>query len=145
REEEKGLGKERFDRDRFDPGPFPRDVDRPFPRDVEKPPRPKANGVPLVRPPSQVLPIKPTPMTADKTTVSLPSSIADVCVGGGGRFLILHLPRQRNLAIFDVNEGKVVKYLPVADDRVLFAAGMNKLLVVLPDKNLIQRWSLATF
>jgi hypothetical protein len=35
--------------------------------------------------------------------------------------------------------------LPVADDNIFFAAGMDKLLIVLPDRNLIQRWSLTTF
>src|SRR5262249_8484309 len=63
---------------------------------------------------------------------------------GGGRFLFLHLPQQRQLGIFDVNQAKIVKYLPVGDDNVKFAAGMDKLLVALPDKNVIQRWDLNT-
>jgi hypothetical protein len=133
------LKKELLEKERFNKGAF-----QPEP---ERDPRPKdrLTGAPLVRAPAQVLPIKPTPLNGDKATVQVPASIADLCVGGGGRFLIMHLPTQRNLAIFDVNEGKIVKYLPLADDRVLFAAGMDKLLIVLPDKNLVQRWSLSTF
>src|SRR5262249_18008072 len=69
----------------------------------------------------------------------------DVCVGGAGRFLILRLPQQRKLAIFDANEAKIVKYLPVAEDTVKVAAGRDKLFVFLPGANVIQRYSLAGF
>src|SRR5262249_1625461 len=69
----------------------------------------------------------------------------DVCVGGGGRFLLLHLPRERKLAVFDANEAKVVKYLPVPEDKPLLAAGRDQLVVGLPESNVLQRWSLATF
>ena len=65
--------------------------------------------------------------------MKLPAPAADACAGGGGRFLILHLAQTRQLAVFDVNQAKVVKYLPVPADNVRFAAGMNKLLVVAPD------------
>ena len=99
---------------------------------------------PLVRPPAHILPITPAPLKEAKTTLKLPGSASNICVGGGGRFLIFHLPQQRQLAIFDVNEAKVVKYLPVAEDNILFAAGMDKLMVILPDKQLIQRWNLRT-
>jgi hypothetical protein len=60
----------------------------------------------------------------------LASSIGDVCVGGGGRFLIMHLPREA---------AKVVKYLPVADDGLKFAAGMDNLMTFLPGDNLLER------
>src|SRR5262249_44728636 len=89
--------------------------------------------------------IQAAPLQGDKTTLALPGNVRDTCVGGDGRYLILHLPQQRQLAIFDVNEAKVVKSLPLAEDRLLFAAGLDKLLVVFPDKNLVQRWSLNTF
>jgi hypothetical protein len=89
--------------------------------------------------------IQAAPLQGDKTTLALPGTVRDVCVGGGGRYLILHLPQQRQLAVFDVNEAKVIKYLPVTEDHIFFAAGLDKLMVVLPDKNLVQRWSLTTF
>src|SRR5262249_3351599 len=38
----------------------------------------------------------------------------------------------------------VVKYLPVADDGIKFAAGLDKLVVYLPGANVLQRWDLAT-
>ena len=65
-------------------------------------------------------------------------------VAAGASF-ITHLPQQRKLAVFDCNEAKIVKYLPASDDRVLFTAGQEKLVVVLGSTNVIQRWSLATF
>src|SRR5262249_6719144 len=51
---------------------------------------------------------RPAPLKEEREERALPSSIADVCVGGGGRFLLLHLPRERKLAVFDANEARVV-------------------------------------
>ncbi len=118
----------------------------PVPVAPQVPPAPPAApGQTLVRPPANPLPITAAPLKSDRLTLPLPASARDVCVGGGGRFLILHLPQPRQLAVFDVNEARVVKYLPVPEDNVFIAAGMDKLLVVLPDRNLVQRWSLTTF
>jgi hypothetical protein len=96
-------------------------------------------------PPVNSVGIKPPPLPGDKATVQLPSPAEDVCVGGGGRFLILYLPEQRNLAIFDANEARIVKYLSLAEDNVKVAAGRDHLFVVLPTANVIQRYNLATF
>ena len=99
---------------------------------------------PLVRPPNPV-PITPAPLAQATQTVPLPATVRDLCVGGGGRFLILHLAQRRQLAVFDANEARVAKYLPVAEDNVLFAAGMDKLLIAYPARNVLQRWNLTTF
>ena len=88
--------------------------------------------------------IKPPPLEKDRVVRPLPSVVGDLAVGGAGRYLILHLPAQRKLAVFDANEGKVTRYLSVAADNVKFAAGLDKLMVALPDNNLIQRWDLRT-
>jgi hypothetical protein len=111
--------------------------DRPV---VEKPP---AEMPPPDKPAASQ--IKPAPLKGDQEERPLPSAVGAVCVGGGGRFLILHLPRDRKLAVFDANEAKVVKYLPVAEDDVKIAAGQDKLIVALPAGNVLQRWNLATF
>ena len=105
---------------------------------------PTPTGELLVRLPPTPLPIKPAPLKTDKVTLPLPGAIRDVCAGGGGRLLFLHLPQQRRFAVFDANEARVVKYLPAADDNVVFAAGMDKLVMVFPNRGLIQRWSLTT-
>ena len=82
---------------------------------------------------------------AAKEVRQLASTIGNVAVGGGGRYLILHLPRLRKLAIFDIAQRKVTRYLPLAEDQIRFTAGRDKLLVFLPANNVIQRWSLETF
>jgi hypothetical protein len=95
--------------------------------------------------PSPLAGIKPPILEQDKVIRQLPGSIGDVAIGGSGRYLILSLPEQRQLGVFDVNEAKIVKYLPVADDNVKFAAGREKMLVLFPDKNVLQRWNLGSF
>ncbi len=72
------------------------------------------------------------------------ANVCNVCVGGGGRYLILHLPDLRQLAVFDANEARIVKRLPVDQNIVQFAAGLDKLFVALPASNIIQRWDLKT-
>jgi hypothetical protein len=76
--------------------------------------------------------------------VNLPSAASEVLPAAGGRLLLVHLPKDRKLAVFDTALAKVVKYLPVAEDEAKFAAGREKLVVLLPGANVIQRWDLAT-
>ncbi|MGE3803628.1 MAG: hypothetical protein AB7K24_03030 [Gemmataceae bacterium] len=109
-----------------------------------KPEVPKPENPLRVPPPPPALRIVPAPLQGEKLTVALPDTRGEIVVGGGGRFLIVHLPKLRQLAILDVNEARIVKYLPVAEDLVHFAAGMDKLLIYLPTASVLQRWSLAT-
>lgn len=89
--------------------------------------------------------IVPPNLPQERVTVKLPAPIEDLAVGGSGRYLILHLPKLRQLAIFDVNAASVVQHISLADDQIKFAAGMDKLVVLLPELNFVQRWSLTTF
>jgi hypothetical protein len=91
------------------------------------------------------LDIDVAPLEKDVVVRKMDAPIADVAVGGGGRFLILHLPKLGKLAVFDVNEAKVVKLLPMADENIKFTAGLDKLVVALPGSRTIQRWSLKSF
>lgn len=75
----------------------------------------------------------------------LPGTVTGVAVGGGGRYLVLHLSELRKLAVFDVNEMRIVNYIPLAEDSAMFAAGMDKVVVYLPGVDLLQRWDLGTF
>ncbi len=87
--------------------------------------------------------IKPPVLAEDRVVVQIPGKIDDVAVGGGGRFLILHLRDKQQLAIFDVNEARVVQSVPLPDDKILFTAGMDKLLILSKTKgNLIEYWDL---
>src|SRR5207237_6735731 len=94
--------------------------------------------------PGGVYSIKPPALTADRVEKALPSTVASVAVGGGGRYLVLHMPEVRKLAVFDVNEAKIAHQIPLAEENILFTAGLDKLIVVFPDKNLLQRWSMTT-
>ncbi|MGE3804820.1 MAG: hypothetical protein AB7K24_09130 [Gemmataceae bacterium] len=85
------------------------------------------------------------PLKEEVAAFDLPGVIGDVQVGGGGRFLVLHLPEQNQLAVFDVNAARVIRRLKLADPDVRFSAGFDQLVVAYPQKRSIERWSLATF
>ena len=95
--------------------------------------------------PGPELDIEPLALTGDKVVYELPGTAQDVAVGGGGRYLILHLPKDEKLAVFDVNEAKVVKMLSAPDKDLKFTAGSDKLVVFLPTAKKIQRWDLNRF
>jgi hypothetical protein len=87
--------------------------------------------------------IKPAPLTEDREERALPGPVGDACVGGGGRFIVLIIPSERKIALFDVNEAKVVKTLLVEDDNPSAAASLDKLIVAGGGK--LDRYSLETF
>jgi hypothetical protein len=124
----------------------PPQVDLPArggPLPPQRRPQPPLAGDPL--PPPRPGPVnRPPRLAADQIEKMLPSTIADVAVGGGGRYLILHLPQERKLAVFDVSEAKIKGYVSAAGSSVKFAAGREKLLVALGGENVIQSWNLAT-
>jgi S1-C subfamily serine protease len=86
----------------------------------------------------------PRKVEAGGKKVPLPDSVKQVAVGGGGRYLILHLASQRKLAVFDVQQGAVARYLPLAEELIHFAAGATQLAVVYPHAKQLQIWELAT-
>jgi mono/diheme cytochrome c family protein len=88
--------------------------------------------------------IKPPALTDKQTIKRLPDVYKDVVAGGGGRYLIFHLPKPRKLAVFDINEARVTGYIPLADDNAVFAAGLEKVVIGLPGEEKIERWNLAT-
>lgn len=124
--------------------------------DVPQPGRPgginpgrRGGGIP-VRPDAP--PVEPWNPQADKpkqvvgeTEVKLPGTVADTCSGGSGRYFILHLNGKKQLAVFDVTQSKVVKYIPLTSDSVKFAAGQDKLIVAYPDDGVLARFDLTTF
>jgi hypothetical protein len=114
------------------------------PEPPPKPVEPAEPGKSLVAPPAVQVSITPAPLKEDVTTLALPSAVSDIAVGGGGRYLFLHLPKERQLAVFDASAARVIRYLPLAEDNVKFAAGMDKLFILLTDKSILQRWNLVT-
>ncbi len=102
-------------------------------------------GVAHVQPadPGSVV-ITPPALGDEKTIKLLPAPATEIVVGGGGRYLILHLPRLKKLAVFDVTEARIARYIPLAEDRVFYGAGLRHVVVGLPEKALLERWNLDT-
>lgn len=78
---------------------------------------------------------------ANPTTVPLKSAIRNVAVGGHGRFLVLTLSETNTVAVFDCCEARVRYELPFGE-KVHVAAGMNTMVVLLPDSGQLQRYDL---
>jgi S1-C subfamily serine protease len=74
----------------------------------------------------------------------LAAPVADVAVGGAGRYLVLHLPSLHKLAVFDVSSADVTGYIPVKEDSARFTAGLEDVVVLLPGAGTMERWSLKT-
>jgi hypothetical protein len=88
--------------------------------------------------------IRPPRLGADTVVKALPDTAADVRVGGGGRYLVLHLPKLKRLAVFDVNAGALTRFIPLTEDKIVYAAGLDKLVVGLSEKGVLERWNLET-
>jgi hypothetical protein len=88
--------------------------------------------------------IVPAKLGEEKVVKKLPDIASEIRVGGGGRYLVLHLPKLKKLAIFDVNEASIVRYIPLAEDKVVYAAGLDKIVVGLTAKGVIESWDLNT-
>src|SRR4029077_7174861 len=59
--------------------------------------------------------------------------------------LIFHLPKLKKLALFDVNETRVTKYIPLAEEDICFTAGLDCVVIGLKKGGKLERWSLTTF
>jgi hypothetical protein len=75
--------------------------------------------------------------------IQLPGTITGTAVGGGGRYLILHLGKLRQLALFDVRQAKVTAFISLPSDDITFTAGATQLYVGLRDLKLIEAYDLA--
>ena len=92
-----------------------------------------------------LVPITPPTLTADKVEKKLPEVFDEAVLAGGGRYLIFRLPKLKKLAVFDVSEAKVTNYIPLAEEKAVFAAGLDAVVVGLPGAGRLERWSLTTF
>ena len=89
--------------------------------------------------------ITPTALEEDKVIKKLPEVFTDVVLGGGGRYLIFHMPKLKKLAIFDISEAKVTKYIPLTEEGIVYAAGLDCVVISLKKAGKLERWSLTTF
>lgn len=97
---------------------------------------------PLNLPATPVRPKITPPVLAEKKDYKLPDTIARAIPAGGGRYLLLHIPSQRKVGVFDVNTAKIERFIDIAEDKPLLAAGMNKMLVYLPAAKILQRYDI---
>jgi WD40 repeat protein len=88
--------------------------------------------------------VKPPVLEGKKVVRKLPAEIADAVVGGAGRYLVLHLPKLHQLAVFDVSAATVIGHIPMEDDAGRFAAGLEAVMVLLPGSGTIEHWNLGT-
>lgn len=87
-------------------------------------------------------PVKPPLLEKEVVTRRLPAPVTDCAIGGDGRYVVLHLPSERRLAIFDVSAARISRYIPADAGNVFFAAGRDKLVVALDNSRILQRWDL---
>src|SRR5262249_28997765 len=87
--------------------------------------------------------ITPVVMDQDRVTHKLPAAVDDVAVGGGGRYLILHVAELHKLAVFDVSAAKIKGQIDTPGPAPRFAAGLDK-LVVLQNATTLERYDLET-
>jgi|GEM_PF-5476841 len=88
-------------------------------------------------------PIQPTVLAGD-IELPLDSRVDAVCRGADGRFLLLRMPRTKEIHLFDANQAAIVHRFPIREDGALFAAGSEKLFVVEPLAGKIVRHDLFT-
>ena len=88
--------------------------------------------------------ITPPNLEQQKVVKMLPDGFSDVVAAGGGRYLVFQLPKLKKLAIFDMTKAKVTKYIPLEEDQAVYGAGLEKVVIGLPIKGVLQRWSLET-
>ena len=77
--------------------------------------------------------------------VAMPGTISDVVVAKGGRLLLLPMPQQKKLAVFDCSVQKVISYISMASDNCLVAGTLENAVIFDRTNNVIERWSLDTF
>lgn len=76
--------------------------------------------------------------------VKLPGALTDIIAAGYGRLLVARIPTAGQVAIIDIMQQKVVKYLPLPSDDAIMAGSGEKLILIAPVEGVIQRYDLGT-
>ena len=74
--------------------------------------------------------------------VRLPGKVGDIIVAGRGRVLLLQMDKLMKLAVFDLKAEKITGYISMGSGETLVAATSDEVILVAPDKKVIQRWTL---
>jgi S1-C subfamily serine protease len=80
----------------------------------------------------------------DRHVVDLESNWVNMTTGGAGRYIVFHLKDARKLALFDVSSGGIIESIDAPGDDLMLAAGIEKLIVLVPSQNILHRYHLAT-
>ena len=75
----------------------------------------------------------------------LPASPRNVSMGYAGTCLLMKFPELKRLGVFDLCQAKIVKYIDLAEDDVLFTAGGQVLLIYYPGPNRFEVWDMASW
>ena len=85
-----------------------------------------------------------TTVAEGELSILLEEPYDSFCTGGNGRYIIFQLKKSKKLALFDTFQKRIAGEINVPADDFHFAAGFEKLMVVLPGQKLIQRWDIKT-
>ncbi len=110
-----------------------------------RPPPPPVRGMANLTLPAlpSPVPITPAPIT-ERTAVRLSEAATGLCVGGGGRYLVLLLPKAKKLAVFDASAARIVREIAIPAEKVRLAVSMHHVLVYDGQQRQVHRYALET-
>ncbi len=86
----------------------------------------------------------PAPQILDRKIIELDEPFTTFAMGGGGRYFAFYLKKARQIALLDVSMAEIVKTIDAPGEDLIMTAGLDKLIIANPSKNLIHRYDLAT-
>jgi len=89
--------------------------------------------------------ITPVKFKQEQFDIPLPSNIGAAKAAGGGRYLLLHLKEINRIAVFDICNARIAKYLPAPNGEFSFAGGLTSAVVYEKATRRLTRWSLIDF
>lgn len=120
--------------------PSPPTKPTPPPNPLPPPVSPENRGMKLPPLPDAAQ-IEPVELTDVKLAIDLGGPVSRMQLAGGGRFIAVHMPQQRRIALVELAKKSIVRTLSVDDD-ILFAAGMNHLFVYSNARKMLERFRL---
>jgi hypothetical protein len=100
--------------------PTPQPQPKPKPKNERFELRPVAGPVPRITPPT---------LAEESSVINLRGKVGAVAVGGGGRYLVMHIPERAELMVFDASTAQTLVGASDAGT-VLLAAGLDRVAVL---------------
>jgi hypothetical protein len=88
-------------------------------------------------------PVIATSMAEERKRIQLSGPVDAVERAGGGRFLLLRVPREKHLYVFDPNSAGI-RHISLEEPSALFAGSAAKLFIYYPKARRIERWNLVS-